>query len=146
MTIIESLRNYISTYSNLKTLNDILYVFVDYADNANVTTYSIEEGITSNPIIKRYTTGKTIRQYLFTFSSIEFYGSDIQNNIDNCGFYELFSQWLEDCTNNEILPTLDGNKEARSVEALTNGYLFSNSGSVETARYQIQCRLTYYQD
>lgn len=145
MTIIESLRNYISTYHNLKTFNDILHVFVDYADNANASTYSIEEGVTSSPIIKRYTTGKTLRQYLFTFSSIEFYGSDIQTNIDNCGFYELFSQWLEDNTKNGILPTLEG-KEAKSVEALTNGYLFSNSDNVETARYQIQCRLTYYQD
>lgn len=144
MSIIESLRNYISTYPNLKTFDDILRVFVDYSNNENATTYSIEEGITSNSIIKRYTNGSTLRQYLFTFSSIEFYGSDIQQNIDNCGFYEDFADWLEDNTNNKILPILTGDKEVKSIEALTNGYFFGSNEGMTTARYQIQLRLTYF--
>jgi hypothetical protein len=146
VSIIESLRNYISTYPNLKTFDDILKVFVDYSNNENATTYSIEEGITSNPIIKRYTVGSTVRQYLFTFSSIEFYGSDVQQNIDNCGFYEDFADWLENNTKNKILPILTGNRQAISVEVLTNGYLFGSSEDMTTARYQVQLRLKYFQE
>lgn len=145
MTILESIRNYIKLCPHLETFDGVVRVRVDYSDNSESTTYNIEEGVTSQPIIKRYVDGSTIRQYLFVFSSIESYSSDIQQNIDNCGFYEDFQQWLEDNTNQNILPVMGDGKEARSIEALTNGYIFDNAQDASTARYQIQMRLTYFQ-
>lgn len=146
MSIISSLRDYILTCPLLEEYNGIITVRVDYADSSEPTTYAIEEGITSNPIIRRYTTKKTKRQYLFILSSIQYYGSDIDVNMQNLEFYEKFSQWIEDNNNNDILPTLDIGKEASSIEVLTNGYIFDNAYDIQTSRYQIQMRLTYYQN
>ncbi|MDD7793694.1 chloramphenicol resistance protein [Clostridium sp. 'White wine YQ'] len=146
MTILESLRNYIKQCPYLEEFNGVVRLRVDFSDNNEATTYNIEEGVTSQPIIKRYVDGSTIRQYLIVFSSIEAYSADIQQNIDNCGFYEDFQQWLEDNTNNNILPIMGQGKEARSIEALTNGYIFDNAEDSTTARYQIQMRLTYFQN
>lgn len=143
--IISAIRNYIKLCPYLEEFNGAVRVRVDFSDNEQATTYCIEEGITSQPVIKRYVDGSTVRQYLFIFSSIESYGSDIQQNIDNCGFYEKFTQWLEDNTNNNILPIMEDGKEARTIEALTNGYIFDNAEDVSTAKYQIQMRLTYFQ-
>lgn len=145
MTILESIRNYIKQCEYLEEFNGAVRVRVDFSNNEEATTYTIEEGVTSQPIIKKYVDGSTLRQYLFTFSSIEAYGSDILQNIDNVGFYEDFVQWLEDCTNNNIMPVMAEGKEARSIEALTNGYIFDNASDVSTAKYQIQLRLTYFQ-
>lgn len=145
MTIIESIRNYIMQYPNLKEFDNILDIYVDYSKDSEATTYTIEEGVTDNPIKKRYTDGSTIREFLFVFLSVEFYGSEAQQNIDNLGFFEEFSQWLEYNTDNGILPIMAEGKEARSIEALTNGYLFNNATNGETARYQIQCKLKYLQ-
>lgn len=146
MTILESIRNYIKACPYLEEFNGAVRVRVDFSNNAEATTYAIEESVTSNPIVKKYVDGSTIRQYLFVFSSIEAYGADIQQNIDNCGFYEDFEKWLEDNTNKNILPIMSEGKEARSIEALTNGYIFDNAQDASTARYQIQMRLTYYQN
>lgn len=145
MTILESIRNYIKQCPYLEEFNGAVRVRVDFSKDDEATTYNIEEGVTSQPILKRYIDGSTVRQYLFIFSSIESYGSDIQQNIDNCGFYEDFQQWLENNTNNKILPNMADGKKARSIEAITNGYIFDNAEDVSTARYQIQMRLTYFQ-
>lgn len=147
MTILDSIRNYVLTCPYLKLFQDAFAVVnVDYTNSSEVTTYSIEEGITSKPIQKKYVDGSTVREYLFVFSSIEFYGDAVQQNIDNCGFYEDFQKWLEDNTSNGILPTMGNGKEARKIEALTNGYMFNNAANGATARYQIQCKLTYFQN
>lgn len=145
MTILESIRNYIRNCPYLEEFNGAVRVRVDFSNDTEATTYTIEEGVTSQPIIKTYIDGSTIRQYLFTFSSIEAYGSDILQNIDNVGFYEDLIKWLEDNTKNNILPIMSEDKEARSIEALTNGYIFDNAGDGSTARYQVQMRLTYFQ-
>lgn len=146
MTILESIRNYIKNCPYLEEFNGAVRVRVDFSNDTEATTYTIEEGVTSRPIIKTYVDGSTIRQYLFTFSSIEAYGADILQNIDNIGFYEDFTQWLEVNTNNNILPIMADGKEARSIEALTNGYIFDNAADSSTARYQVQMRLTYFQE
>lgn len=144
MTILDSIRDYIAQCPHLKTFNEILTLYVDHTNMDEISTYSIEEGV-AQPVLKTYVNGDTRRQFLFIFSSVEFYSSDIQNNLDNCGFYEDFSQWLEDNTNNKTLPIMGDKKEALKVEALTNGYLFNNSEDGTKAKYQIQCKLTYFQ-
>lgn len=139
MTIIESIRNYIRECPYLDEFNK--GINVDYLGE-NTTSYMIEE-VPAPSIIKKYIDGSSVRQYLFVFASREIYGNDVIQNIENSGFYEDFANWLEEQTFAENLPILDRNKEARSIEATTSGYLFNVE--MDKASYQIQCRLTYFQ-
>lgn len=145
MTIIESIRNYILTCPLLEEYNGIIMLRVDYTDSSQPTTYTIEEGITSNPIIKKYTTGSSQRQYNFILSSIQPYG-DIDQNISNLAFYENLEKWIEENNKNGILPIMETGKEANKVEVLTNGYIFDNAYDMTTSRYQIQLKLKYFQE
>ena len=138
MRIIESVRNYLLT---CPLLNDSR-VNIDWL-GAEPAEYSID-GSPVNPIVKRYADGGTIRQFNFVFSSVEAYGQDVLNNIENSGFYEDFAEWLEKQNKTKILPEMDNRRKAIGIEALNTGYLFENT--VDRARYQIQCRLLYYMD
>lgn len=138
MNIAESVRTYLSGCPLLKDgkLN------VDFlGDKAG--EYTIEP-MPVRQIVKRYTDGASVRQYLFIFGSREYWGDDTRQNMANSGFYEDFSSWLEQQSDAGNLPNMGAGKEARRIEALSTGYLFDETAN--TARYQIQCRLTYYQD
>ena len=105
--------------------------------------YSIEV-IPGDPIVKYYLDGSSERQFTFAFGSREYYGEDDIENINNSGLYESFAAWMEKMSFEEKLPELGDGKTARKIEALTPGYIFSEEG--DSARYQIQCRLTYFQE
>lgn len=138
MKMIESIRTYISKCPHL---NDFAQINVDYL-NKDTGSYSIEVS-PSNPIIKTYVSGDTLRQLVFTFSSRESYGVDEIYNIENSGFYEDFSNWLEERSNIGDLPVLDVNKTSHKIEVLTPGYVFQTD--IDRGQYQIQLRLIYYQ-
>ncbi|MGN0441558.1 MAG: chloramphenicol resistance protein [Acutalibacteraceae bacterium] len=99
------------------------------------------ETVPCNPVVKEYVDGSAKKQYLFVFAGREVFGDDI-DNLTNSEFYESVAEWIEDqdCIGN--LPQLGGKLEAQSLTVLTNGYVFANDET--KARYQIQCRLTYY--
>ncbi|NFG21968.1 hypothetical protein [Clostridium botulinum] len=141
MTIIESIRKYIKTYSGLKEFEDTVKVNVDKLEK-DATVYSIDETV-CNPILKKFVNGSSERQFLFVFASREFYGQDVFQNIDNIGFYDKLSDWLEDNTRRGILPQLEDGKQALSIKAISNGYAFNTDETL--ARYQIQIQLKYYQ-
>ncbi|NFH91914.1 chloramphenicol resistance protein [Clostridium botulinum] len=141
MTIIESLRKYIKTYPGLKEFEDTVKVNVDKLEK-DATVYSIDETV-CNPILKKFVDGSSERQLLFVFASREFYGQDVFQNIDNIGFYDKLSEWLEDNTRRAILPQLEDGKQALSIKAISNGYVFNTDETL--ARYQIQIQLKYYQ-
>ena len=92
-------------------------------------------------MIQKYVDGSSKRQYVFVFASRESYSEDVIDNINNSGFYEDFAEWLEEQTNNDNLPFIGDDKEVLKIEAMTNGYAFKTD--VDTARYQIQCRMIY---
>lgn len=137
--IIEKIRNYFLT---CPLLDEFGKVGVDYL-GVDATNYTIDSAPTTN-IIKKYVDGGALKQYVFVFGSREYYGADEIQNIENSGFYEKFSEWLEEQSEKGNLPQLEGNKKAMSMETLTTGYLFSADES--SARYQIQARLIYYED
>lgn len=139
MSIIESVRNFIKTCPHLVEYCGAVRVNVDYLSNSP-TTYSIE-GVPVEPILKKYVNG-TVRQYVFIFCSRESYGEDVRTNIDNSGFYENFSNWLEKCTLDCNLPILDKGMEPWSIEAITSGYAFDTDA--DNAKYQIQVKLKYF--
>jgi hypothetical protein len=104
--------------------------------------YTVET-VPCNPIYRQYTDGTCMKQFLFLFASREYYGEDVNKNIENLGFYEHFSDWIFENNYNDIVPDLDG-RIAISVEVLTGGYAFDTDAN--TARYQIQLRLLYEEE
>lgn len=137
--IINSIRDFIKQCSYLEKFNTVINV--DYLAE-DFTSYSIEE-VPTEPIVKRYINGDTIRQYDFTFASRESYGADVFQNIENSNFYEDFANWLEIKTYNNELPVLESGKECRSILATSNGYAFQTD--VDKARYQINIKMIYFQ-
>ncbi len=141
MTIIESVRDFIETCPYLDNLSSVMINYLSDTPGS----FSIEEE-PSPIILERYLDGSSKRQFTFVFASRFIYSDEIRNNIDNSGFYEDFTDWLEECTENENLPVLDTGLTPVKIEALSSGYLFGIAENLTEARYQIQCRLTYYKE
>ena len=64
-------------------------------------------------------------------------------NIENSGFYEGFSRWIEEESSKGNLPILEGNRESLEIKVSTTGYAFQTDDN--SARYQIQLKLIYFQ-
>lgn len=137
MTVIESLREYIKLFPGVEGGK----INVDFLPE-EAQTYSVDV-IPSTEIVKRYIDGSSIRQFLFVFASRGFYGPEIRQQLDNVGFYEEFSEWINTNSRKGIFPSLDGGREPRKIEITTSGYAFALGE--DTARYQIQGRLEYFQ-
>ena len=102
--------------------------------------YSID-AIPAEEVIERYIRGRAKCQYVFTIRTVTPYGREVLQQLDNSGFFERLSAWLREQTNNKNLPAMPEGSEPKSIEAQSTGYLFS--ATVDTAQYQIQCRLVY---
>lgn len=113
------------------------------ADNLPEETqeYCIE-AVPCNPVLRQYVDGSAVKQFEFIFASREAFGA-IPDNLGNSAFFEAVADWLEAQSRAGNLPDLPKGLEAQKLEVLTNGYVMD---AEETkARYQIQCRLRYYQ-
>lgn len=137
--IIDSIREFMKKCPLLKSGRKIN---VDYL-SSNPVEYSIDS-IPSDTTIKTYVDGGKVKQFVFTFSSKEYYGSDVLTNIENSGFYEDLQYWFEDSSKRLDLPILSNGRESMYIETLSSGYLFQ--ADEDKARYQIQLRLVYYED
>lgn len=111
---------------------------VDFLDAEN-GSYSVNTSPAA-PIVKRFIDGSSIRQYVFTFSSAELYGEEIRQNLENAGFWEDFTEWIESV---DLPHTLETDQEPQKIEVLSSGYAFMTDA--DSARYQIECRLLYKQ-
>ena len=138
MSIVESVKNFILTCPFLDELKQVNVDFLP--EDAN--TYSIEE-VPSETVIRKFVDGSSERQFVFVFASRLYYSDEVRNNIDNSGFFEDFQNWLEECTENDILPEMAEGLMPYKIEAQSSGYLFDINGNLKNARYQIQCRLLY---
>lgn len=138
MTITESIREYILGFPELKDG----CLLVDFMGNEPIE-YTIEP-IPCEPIIKRYTDGSCMKQFLFLFASREYFSEDIAVNLGNLEFYEKFEDWIEEQNDNGILPDLGESRDPVSIEVTSRGYAFS--ADTNTARYQVQLKLTFEED
>ena len=136
-SIIESIREYIMTFPELKDG----CLLVDYLGSEPIE-YSVEP-VPCDPVYQKYTDGSCIKQFLFIFASREFYDADVNKCIENLAFYENFADWITSCSDSGILPELE-NASPISIEILTGGYAIS--ADANTARYQIQLRLLYEEE
>ena len=138
MKIIESVKNFILT---CPCLAELAAVNVDFLPEST-DTYSIEE-VPVNSVLQTYLDGTQERQFVFVFASRFYYSDETRNNIENSGFYEDFSDWLDEQTKVGNLPVMRDGLTPSKIEAISSGYLFDVSGDLSNARYQIQCRLIY---
>lgn len=136
---IASVREYMMT---CPFLDEFARINIDYL-GAEPTQYTIDT-IPTDPIVKRYTNGDSIRQLVFVFASREYYGAEVLENMANSDFYEKLADWLEQQSRQKNLPMMAEGKKARTIGALTSGYAFATDA--HTAQYQIQCKLTYFQE
>lgn len=105
--------------------------------------YTIETG-TFDPIIERYLSGGSYRQYQFSFGSREYYSMDRIRNIENSAFYENLADWVEEQSLLGNLPELPDGMYAEEIEVQSQGYIFDSS--MKNARYQIPLRLLYIKE
>lgn len=137
--IIEKVREY---FLKCPLIDKKTQINVDYL-GVNSVEYTIDS-VPVEPILNKYVDGGALKQFVFVFGSRQYYGADVLQNMDNSGFYQVFYEWLDEQNNIGNLPLLSNGKVAKSIEAITQGYMFDSSE--ESARYQIQVRLTYYED
>ena len=104
--------------------------------------FSLEE-TPSTTVVNTDIDGTEHRQFNFVFAARFPYSDELKNNIDNCGFYERFENWLSDCSEAGMLPNLEDGLTATDIRATSHGYLYDMASDFRTARYQIQCRLLY---
>lgn len=138
MSIIESVKNFIQKCPVLEKMNGF---GVDFLPSEN-DAVSIEQTPTET-VIRTFIDGSSERQFVFVLAARLNYSEELRNNIDNSGIFEEFQEWLEQCTENGIFPQLDNRLTPTKIEAMSNGYLFDVNDNLQSARYQIQCRLLY---
>ncbi|MGL5382477.1 MAG: chloramphenicol resistance protein [Culicoidibacterales bacterium] len=138
MTITQAVLDYLNQCPLLEAFNR--GINVDYLEE-HIDSYTIEE-TPHEPIVKRYVDGSSIRQYEFLFASRESYGPEVFQNLENNGFYERFSEWVEEQNMLGNLPIMADSLLSQKIECVTNGYAFQTAE--DKARYQIQMRLTYF--
>lgn len=138
MTIIESVKTFIATYSGL-VANVPLSVDA-------LGPLPTEYGIIPLPgakIVEEYIDGGSVREFPFAFQATMSTADELER-IWNSGFYEEFADWLESQTFAGTLPSMETGKTAQSIEAVGWGYL-QDQGDSATAIYQITCKLVYDQ-
>lgn len=106
--------------------------------------YTIDAEQPAEPILKRYVDGDTIRQFPFVFASCEYYGADVAKMIENSGFYEELSDWVERQAATGNFPVLDNGRRVQDIKITSVGSPFSVTEN--TARYQISMNLIYFQE
>lgn len=136
MTRIEALRNYMfNVLDNL--LKDKEYqINANFLDN-NIDNYSLNK-IPVEPIETRWITGEIIKQDTYEFTSRRPYSSDVDNNLNNIGFYEKFENVIYSNNRSKILPEIDG---IQSIECLNCGAL--SIANTQDCVFSIQIRITY---
>lgn len=140
-TTIESVREYIcdflSDYDFERGKLNIGYL------PENTINFSIEESPMENGgIISTDILGNTVRQFNFVLAAMFDYSEEIETMIGNSGFFEEFQEWIEKNNEKGVFPLFDKGTPT-DIEVLTSGYLFYVPETMDRARYQIQCQLTY---
>ncbi len=102
--------------------------------------YSIET-IPVNPLVKRYTDGGELRQYLFALVSREAYDENALENMNVAKFFEEFENFISEQDKSGNYPALSDGLDAIKIEVVSSGYLAS--ADEKTARFSVEIKLTY---
>lgn len=138
MSLISSVQDYIKSYSGLISGAP---VWVDYLGDAD--QYSVV-ALPGNKVLETYLDGRSMRTFPFALQS-QMLTPDEAQRLANIGFFEVFSDWLEQQTFLDNLPTLDAGKTPLYIEATSWGFLYME-GQSDTGIYQLSAQLVYEQD
>jgi len=100
------------------------------------------EAVPCDPVVRAYVDGSAKKQYMFVFAGREVFGEKL-DNLSNSEFYENVANWIDEQADNGGLPQLPEPLETTKLTVTSCGYVIDSEES--KARYQIQCRLEYYQ-
>jgi hypothetical protein len=106
----------------------------EYAIYAVPSTLKTHENILGEEVLD------DIQTQNYIFASKEVYGSDIQQNLDNLGFYDDVIRWIVDQNTTQNFPDWCGGK-VKSIFPTLTPYVAQPGSS--TAKYQIQLKITY---
>lgn len=136
--MIDSVRDYIS---ECPYLDEITPVNVDYLTN-DVKAYSVNEGISYDPVINKDILKNEYSQFQFTFDAKLYWNDEENNNIDNSKFLEDFSNWLRENNRKKIFPVIDDeNIVIESIGTISSGYIQDTNAN--EAIYRISCVMYY---
>lgn len=136
MSIIESVTEFISTCPYLP---EMAAIYTDYTDS-EPDNYGIADYGEGGPLAT-YLDGSAVCQHNFALYFRAYTNSD-RERIKATGFFEKFSDWLDEQTRSRNLPKLDGGKEAESMRA-ANAMLFLQDEDGAKGLYQAQFILVY---
>ena len=132
--MVEKIKEYF--INNVRLADEFETILIDFLGNEAIT-YTIEP-VPVEPIVKQYTDGGSLRQFVFQFGSREYYDNGVAQNIENLDFYEKFKDEIETNNKNGVLPDIDG---IQKIECLTDGTIQDVQNG--TAKYIIQMRILY---
>lgn len=138
MSMLSVIKAYIKTNPNIESS---VPVWVDFMGSEPDQISIIP--IPGSRVIEDYINGDSMRAFPFAIQSVESTADELER-LQNSGFYEELSEWFETQTFSGVLPTLEDDKVAESIETMGWAYLFAQ-GESQTGVYQIQCRLVYFQ-
>lgn len=135
--MIEEIRNYLKSSALLKNGR----IGVNYL-SAKPLHYAVNP-IPAEPVIRRYTDGSTLRQFVFTVSSRESFDAETAASLDISRFYEELAEAFEKLSEENKLPVFEKGSGVtpKRIEAMSTGYLIDSDET--TARFQIQCRMIF---
>lgn len=136
ISVIEAIRQFMQSCPYVKEFGR---VNVDWLDK-KAKGFAIET-VPAETVIKRYVNGDAVKQFVFLIATREAYSADLAQNIDHIAIFERIAGWMREQTLKNNLPDLGDKRYAQKIEALTEGYAYQTS--IDTARYQMQCRLVY---
>ena len=134
-SILEGVKAFVATYTVNEPLN------VDYLGTA-LPGYSIVS-LPGGGWVEggQYLNGGGMKEFLFAVQSMKSTAEEL-GRLENSGFNEDFSDWLDDQTIAGNLPELPTGKTAEQIQAVGAGFLYEQ-GVSDTGVYQIACRLEY---
>ena len=94
--MINAIRNYLLTYDYFEK-NDS-FINVNFLD-VDIGSFSLVP-VPTQPLIKKYIDGSSIKQFEFALTSKNTFSEDYAKNIENCGFYLDFENWID--KNNDL--------------------------------------------
>lgn len=140
--IIECIKTFLKDCPYLNNAN----INVDYLNmNAKDNKYwSIEQVGTPRTTWSNVLKTREERQFTFIIASRCFYSPITdEQNIKNLHSFEKIAEWLKNCTEQKILPTLNSDENATKIEATDMPYLYGVDKTGTIARYEMKCKLYY---
>lgn len=136
MSIIEGVKSFIAS---CPYLTDMAAIYTDYTDS-EPDNYGIADYGEGEPA-SVYMDGSMVCQHNFALYFRTYTNSD-RERIEATGFFEKFSDWLDEQTKKRNLPDLGEGKVAESVRA-ANAMLYQQDEDGVKGLYQAQFILTY---